>query len=69
MPRAFQKLAVSEREAAHLLSLPTSIFKDLVRDGALPGPSAVFGDQPRWSVAKLSSIVDGSILDDEEFLP
>lgn len=69
MPRHLPKLAVSDKEAAHMLSLPPSVFKDLVNVGALPGPTADFAGHKRWSVATLIAIVDGTQTREDEFEP
>lgn len=69
MSRYVFKLAVSDNEAAKMLSLPTAVFKNLVNEGSLPGPAAEFAGRKRWSVAMLSAIVDGTQLSEEEFEP
>ncbi|MCE8438495.1 hypothetical protein [Rhodovulum sulfidophilum] len=69
MPRHFLKLAVSDKEAPQMLSLSTTVFKELVREGVLPGPSANFAGRKRWSMASLSAIAEGARLQEEDFEP
>lgn len=69
MPRHLPKLAVSDKEAAYMLSLPPSVFKGLVSVGVLPGPTTDFAGHKRWSVATLSAIIDGTSIHEEEFEP
>lgn len=61
------KLAVDEKEAAKLLSLPVSEFLNLVSAGILPRP-VKWGDHKRWGVSHLEAVLTGAnIRDDEEF--
>ncbi len=61
-------IAVGESKAAKMLDLPKGEFLRLVKIGALPGPSN-FGPYPRWSVARLQAVVNGTAArpSDEDF--
>lgn len=52
-------LAVSDTNAAHMLDLPTTKFRELVAAGALPPPVRVADGIERWRVDDLQAILSG----------
>ena len=56
-PRWLDQLA-----AAHHLSLPTDVFRQRVKAGALPPPSTRLGTRsPRWDRAALDAAMEGGL--------
>jgi len=53
------RIAVSEANAAQILDLPRSKFRDLVREGILPPPVELAPGLQRWRVSDLHAILDG----------
>jgi hypothetical protein len=51
-------IAVSDRNAARMLDMPTAEFLRLVSVGSLPGP-VLIGGHDRWIVDDLRAIVRG----------
>lgn len=60
-------LAVTERDAAKMLSLPRDEFANLVSAGVLPKPVLIGGRHPRWPVADLVATLTGAKVQDEDF--
>jgi predicted DNA-binding transcriptional regulator AlpA len=61
-----QKLAVTDREAAHMLSLPLSEFARLVDAGALPRPVMLDRKHARWAVKALDEALSGAKVESNE---
>lgn len=62
------KLAVTEAQAASMLSLPRKEFAALVTRGALPRPVRI-GSHDRWSVEALNAVLTGTKVEEEAFEP
>lgn len=58
MTRA-QPMFASDRTAAKLLDMRVGEFRDLVDQGALPGPCAIAGSVKRWDVEELQATLRG----------
>lgn len=54
----FRPLAVRDRTAARMLDLPTSEFRNLVAQGALPPPIQI-AQHRLWRVDQIEAIVNG----------
>ena len=65
MSRPHPKLAVTDKEAAHMLSLPLGEFNKLVKAGALPRPILLASKHPRWPVKTLDAVLSSAALDDD----
>lgn len=59
-----EKLAVTEKEAAFMLSLPLAEFMQLVDAGALPRPVQLAPKVKRWPVDTLRAVLTGTNIDD-----
>lgn len=60
-------LAVRDTTAAMMLDMPTSEFRRLVNDGALPPPCSI-GGHHRWRIADINAILNGNAtLPNEDF--
>jgi hypothetical protein len=55
----FRPLVVSERGAAHLLSVRITDFRNLVAQGCVPPGRELAPGVTRWSVEELSAFVSG----------
>lgn len=63
-----EKLAVTEKEAAFMLSLPLAEFMSLVDAGALPRPVQLAPKIRRWPVDTLRAVLTGANVNDgDEF--
>lgn len=69
MARQKEKLAVTEREAAAMLSLPCGEFARLVSTGALPRPVTIGCKHKRWTVEALRAVLTGALIEEDEFEP
>lgn len=61
-----EKLAVTEKEAAFMLSLPLAEFTQLVEVGALPRPVQLAPKIMRWPVETLRAVLTGANVNDED---
>ncbi|MGZ9812611.1 hypothetical protein ACXN5S_19275 [Pseudoroseicyclus sp. H15] len=56
---------MTDREAAHMLSLPLDEFTRLVDAGALPRPVMLASNQ-RWAVRALEDALTGAKIEEED---
>lgn len=59
MTRTVPRLALSESEAAAALGMSVATFRRLRKAAHLP-PPVLIGDVPRWPLATLQAVLDGS---------
>lgn len=67
MPRSLSKLAVSNKEAARMLSLSLQDFLFLVEQGALPPPIRL-GKHTLWVVGEIEAVLTGCKIEPEAFV-
>lgn len=58
-------IAVGEKNAAKMLDLPVTRFRQLVSEGVLPRPRKI-GPYERWDADELRAIIRGQMVDGYE---